>query len=95
MLNRLDKLNAMDLEFCKEFLQCLQEAERREDVRVVVIGGWAHFYRCARCERVYRDIFKRYDLYFKLDLQHGGKVFTLIREFPKPIGGRARGEDQR
>ena len=39
VLNRPEKLNAMDLELRKELLQCLQEAERREDVRVVVIRG--------------------------------------------------------
>jgi len=39
VLNRPDKLNAMDLELRKELLQCLQEAESREDVRVVVIRG--------------------------------------------------------
>lgn len=37
--NRPDKLNAMDLELRRELLQCLQDAESREDVRVVVVRG--------------------------------------------------------
>lgn len=38
-LNRPEKLNAMDLEMRRGILQCLQEAESREDVRVVIIRG--------------------------------------------------------
>ncbi len=38
-LNRPDKLNAMDIDMRRGILQCLQEAESRNDVRVVVIRG--------------------------------------------------------
>ncbi len=39
ILNRPEKLNAIDLEMRRDILRCLQEAESRDDVRVVVIRG--------------------------------------------------------
>ncbi|MEM0276895.1 enoyl-CoA hydratase/isomerase family protein [Pyrobaculum sp.] len=38
-LNRPDKLNAMDLEVRQNLLRCLQEAQSREDIRVVILRG--------------------------------------------------------
>lgn len=38
-LNRPDKLNAMDLEMRQSIMSCLQDAEKRDDIRAVVIKG--------------------------------------------------------
>jgi len=39
ILNRPEKLNALDAEMRREILSCLENAEARDDVRVVVIRG--------------------------------------------------------
>ncbi|MGG0657345.1 enoyl-CoA hydratase/isomerase family protein [Rummeliibacillus pycnus] len=84
-LNRPDHLNALSKSLMIELLEALQDAERDEHVRVVVISGKGRaFCAGADLKEILSDVEKKPDGQ-KGMLDSAEDTFTKLNHFPKPL----------
>lgn len=87
--NRPERRNATDVQFYKDLLGCLDEAEEDRDIRVIVLGGVGPVF-CAGQDLKFSSAAT------KQDFQQYGKYLRLgwdrIRRHPKPVIARVHGD---
>lgn len=87
--NRPERRNATNVQFYKDLLGCLDEAEDDAGVRVIVLGGVGPVF-CAGQDlkwsaRATADEFQQYDRYLR-------RAWDRIRRHPKPVIARVHGD---
>ncbi len=85
-LNRPEKLNAFAGRMRDEIADAVREAAQDPDVRVVVVTGAGRAFSAGADIGYMKDLLERRDVdAFKLLVEAGRAVVTVIREAPKPV----------
>lgn len=86
IMNRPEVLNALNAVMDEELYHALLEARRDAEVRVVVLRGAGRAFTAGQDVREFAEAYASGQMPdFKAGLQRRKRVFTLIREMPKPV----------
>jgi len=81
--NKPDKLNAADIAFLTELLSALEDAERDENVKVVIITGSGRAFSAGMDLSMFKEGVRAYD--FSKIMELGHKVTRFIENMSKPV----------
>ncbi len=85
-LNRPEKLNAFARRMRDEIADAVREVAQDREIRVVVVTGAGRAFSAGADIGYMRDLLERRDVdAFKLLVEAGRAVVTVIRETPKPV----------
>ncbi|MGC9106803.1 MAG: enoyl-CoA hydratase/isomerase family protein [Infirmifilum sp.] len=86
IMNRPEVLNALNSTMDDELYQALQMAREDPDVRVVVLRGAGRAFTAGQDVKEFAEAYAAgRSLDFKLGLQRRKRIFSAIREMPKPV----------